>query len=218
MKLFWATTKEGYEDWFVIANSKEVAEEYHEDSEGFNTGDAKAKFVCNISEDLIQKYKLYGPDWPTIELLSDLGGLIISESNPRKVNFNGKMYVEGNFSEGMFFDDVGNVAGVYIIRIQNSQKYKIGKTINLRKRIKQFSTGNPENLKLDYFIETKHYQSLERHLHNIFKNDRIGGEWFLFDDKKLEELVSNLALLQSKGSEYFKIYNIKDVSIRGRVY
>jgi hypothetical protein len=218
MKLYWATTQDGYENWFVFAESCEGAADFHESAEGFNPGDASAQYICDISEDLIRKYKLIDAGWPNHELLKDLGGKIITESNPRKVNINGRIYIEGTFSEGIFFDSEDELTGVYVIKIQNTDKYKIGKTTNLKKRIKQFATGNPENIKIVYFVETKHYQSLEKHLHELFKNERIGGEWFLFDKEKLEDVEANLALLQVSEPEYFKIYNVKKISIQGRVY
>ena len=45
MNLYWVTTEDGVEDWFSVAKSKKLAEEYHESAEGFNPGEAKAKLV-----------------------------------------------------------------------------------------------------------------------------------------------------------------------------
>jgi len=217
MKLFWATTPDGYENWFVIAETKKGASEFHELAEGFNLGYAKAHFICEIPEKLIKKYKLKEAGWPAHELIKDLGGKLITESNPRKVNFNGRIFIEGTFSEGIFLD-YGNLNGVYILKIQNSNKYKFGKTSILKNRINQFKTGNPDNIKIVYFIETPHYHSLEKHLKKIFKGLRTGGEWFSFNNEELEELEANLEFLQSQAPNDFKIYNIKAVSIKGRVY
>lgn len=54
--LYWVTSKEP-EDWFVVAPSKDIASECHEDNEGLNDGDAKAEFVCEISHELEIKYR-----------------------------------------------------------------------------------------------------------------------------------------------------------------
>lgn len=218
MKLFWATTKNDYEDCFVIAKTKEKAEEYHEDTEGFNPGGATARLVCNISNELINQYNLTESNWATKELIVELGGIIITENSPRKVNINGKVYIEGTSSERLFFDYFGKLKGVYIIKIQNTNKYKIGRTVNIKTRIKQFTTGNPENIKLVYFVETEHYLSLEKHLHEIFKNDKIGGEWFIFDNEKINIIEANLFLLQSMSACAFKVYNIKAVLVQSREY
>lgn len=218
MKLFWVSMPGGYENWFVVVNSESEAVSFFEIEEGLNDGDATAKFICYISDAIKCEFKLKKADWPTHELLEALGLKITSECNPRKVYFNGKIYIEGTFSERMFFDDIRTATGVYFIKIQNTNKFKIGKTVNIINRIKQLSTANPENIKLVYFIKTDHYKSLEQHFHNLFKEDRIAGEWFVFDDAKLTEVEENIALLQYKASSLFRVYNIKAVSILGRVY
>ena len=183
MKLFWVTTPCHYEDWFAVAENKKQAEQFHEFAEGFNPGYAKAKFICDISKDLVRRYNLVESNWPNHKLLTELGGKIITEDNPRKVNFGGVIYREGTCTEGIFFDEFGSKSGVYVIRIQNTEKYKIGETKNLKRRIQQLSTGNPENIKIVYFIATKSYNSLEKHLHKNFSEFRIGGEWFKFGAK-----------------------------------
>jgi hypothetical protein len=218
MKLYWATTTDGYEDWFVVAKSKKEAAEFHEYAEGFDPEYANAKLICSIPKELIEKYKINEANWPSLELIGELGGKIISDANPRRVNFNGKIYKEGTFTESIFFDSIVSDAGVYVLNIQKTDKYKIGISQNIRKRIKQFETGNPENIKVVFYVETAHYKSLEKKLHEIFKNDRIGGEWFLFDEERLEELETNLIYLQSKAPNDFKFYNVKALSIQGRVY
>lgn len=217
-KLYWVTTTCHYEDWFAIAKSLKQAKSFHEDAEGFNPGDANAKFIYSIPDEFVKKYKIKKPNWPSHELLIDLGGKVITEDNPRKVNFNGIVYKEGTCTEAIFFDDLGKQSGVYIIRIQNTNKYKIGLTKNLRRRIKQFSTGNPENLKIDYFIATKRYKQLEIELHKTFEQYRIGGEWFLFDEKGLLEVNIELAKLMKNQADEYDFYNLKAVSIQARVY
>lgn len=218
MKLYWAKTRNGYENWFVVAKNKKEAEEYHELAEGFGSGDATAKLICDISNNLIKKYKLEEANWPSHELIRELGGIIITESCPRRVNFNGKIYKEGTFTEEMFFDHITRTAGVYIINIQGTDKYKIGKTTNLKKRLKEFSTGNPENLKVVFFIEATDYASLEKHLHKTFKMERIGGEWFSLNDEKLAELKYHLAYLNTNAPDDFHVCDIKTVAIQGNTY
>lgn len=41
-----------------------------------------------------------------------------------------------------------NRKGVYVIANQNSEKYKISKTINLKTKLSQLAIGNPENIKM----------------------------------------------------------------------
>ena len=42
MKLYWVTTEDHDEDWFIVASSPEEASKYHEDMEGYVPGDADA--------------------------------------------------------------------------------------------------------------------------------------------------------------------------------
>lgn len=181
MRLYWVTTPDGFEDWFACASSKRRAQEFHEDSEGYGENYASARLVCEISSNLVEKYELNEECWPSHELLYDLGCVLASEYNPRVVNYKGKVFVEGTFTEAMILQDIGKSAGD-VIKVQNREKYKIGITSNLKKRMEQFRTGNPFNIKLLYFIKTGHYKSLEIHLHTTYKKNRIRREWFILDD------------------------------------
>ena len=48
MKLYWVTTENHDEDWFIVASSPEEASKYHEKMEGYNIGDAEAEEVLDI--------------------------------------------------------------------------------------------------------------------------------------------------------------------------
>ncbi|MGC4056640.1 MAG: GIY-YIG nuclease family protein [Chitinophagaceae bacterium] len=220
MNLYWLTTSDGFENWFVFANTQKLAEQFHENGEGYGNNYAKAELVCVIPQNLVDQYNLkeQAEFWPSHDLLRELGAKIESEDNPRIVNFNGKVYKEGNFTEGFFLSDIGRSKGVYVINVQNTNKYKIGRTSNLSLRLKQIKTSSPYNIKLVYFIRTLHYVSLEAHLHKAFKAYRGQGEWFDFDDITLKEFEMNLALLDDAPFNQFKSYNIKALSIHGRQY
>ncbi len=218
MKLYWASTEDGYEDWFIVAPNENEAAREHELREGYNRGVAKAEYICNIPDNLIDKYGLNDPDWVSHELLLDLGAKIFSYKTPRRVNYRGKLFVEGDFVEKMMFEQLEDKKGVYIIKEQNSNRYKFGKTTNLEQRIKTHKVSNPNNLKLVYFIATEDYHKLETVLKKGFSDMKIDGEWFILDDECEKILEANLALLQENAPEFFKIYNIKDVAIQARSY
>lgn len=207
MNLYWVTSKIGTEDWFVVAKSKINAERFFESAEGFEENDGKAKLICSISKELIEKFKLEIENYPPMELLKDLGGTIYSDLVPRIVNINGKVYKEGELTYYSSFKDLKNKTGVYIIRIQNSNTYKIGITKDLKSRISNFTTANPNTIKIEYFIETIHYKSLEKHFHRIFKNNRMSGEWFNFSHDEFQIVESNLAVLHK--SNLFFVYDFK---------
>jgi hypothetical protein len=219
MKLYWVTTKDCLEDWFVVAKTKQAASRYHELAEGFNSGDANAEFICNVDEELcnFDNSNKKGSFWPSLTLLKTIGGKIISAKNPRAVNIKGKVFIEGGSVETIVLNDALKSCGLYVIKIQGTRKHKIGITKNIRKRLKEFATGNPYNLKLLFFISTNHFKSLEKFLHNEYKEYRLKGEWFSFDSKVIKKLEGHLQFLCSQSAD-FKFHDIKSILILGRVY
>jgi hypothetical protein len=63
--------------------------------------------------------------------------------------------------------------------------YKIGKSNNPEKRLKQLKTANP-NIQLLAITE----KITEDFLHNQFNEYRVTGEWFLFDEVNLKQVLS----------------------------
>lgn len=51
--LYWCTTPNGDEDWFVVADSAREARKFHEDEEGFNRGDADAERIMKLPAELL---------------------------------------------------------------------------------------------------------------------------------------------------------------------
>lgn len=83
--------------------------------------------------------------------------------------------------------------------------YKIGKTVDVKKRYKSLRTGNP-NIRLIAYTD----QYDEKELHTLYKEYRYKLEWFKFDDEiildvinKFENTNNNLIL------KYFSKRNIK---------
>lgn len=90
MKLFWVTTKDHDEDWFVVATSAEEASKFHEDIEGYDIGDATAEEVLDIPENVPAE-----PGWPSDELLLAVGAKFIVKEPSRVVEINGRKFSEG---------------------------------------------------------------------------------------------------------------------------
>jgi len=92
MILYWVTTDDQYEDWFVLAPSPEEATQYFENYEGYNLGDAEAEEILEISDDLqVEK------GWPSRELLEKLGfNYYLSDDHTRVVEFLGRKFIEGS--------------------------------------------------------------------------------------------------------------------------
>jgi len=90
MKLYWVTTEDHHEDWFIVASSKEEASRIHEEYEGYEPDDASSQEVLTIPENIQAE-----SGWPSEELLFSIGANFICEEEPRVVEINGKRFVEG---------------------------------------------------------------------------------------------------------------------------
>lgn len=66
---------------------------------------------------------------------------------------------------------------VYLIHAENGL-YKIGKTLDVEKRMIPFSVHFPMKWELDTVIETPDYHLLEIFLHDMFNYKQVIGEWF----------------------------------------
>ena len=72
---------------------------------------------------------------------------------------------------------------VYFIRSgrRKNNAIKIGKAMNIQRRLDQLQTGNPCQLHLLGYIRcdsVKHAEHIEKLLHDRFKKQNIRGEWF----------------------------------------
>jgi len=89
---------------------------------------------------------------------------------------------------------------VYIIKDTITNIYKIGKTIDLEKRLKTLRCGNPK-ITLIASLQHKYYSAIELELHKKYKRKRLSGEWFDLTEKEvlciIESYSFNLHLKQS---------------------
>jgi hypothetical protein len=90
MQLYWVTTEDHDEDWFIVASSPEEASEYHENMEGYNPGDAKAEEILNISDNIPAEI-----GWPSDELLLEVGAKFLLNDQSRVVEIAGRKFCEG---------------------------------------------------------------------------------------------------------------------------
>jgi hypothetical protein len=90
--LYWCSTPDGDEDWFVVASSAREARRFHEDAEGYDVGDARAERIVALPAELHADGGWKdGPagrvsgdaGWPTDGLLVACGGEIATQ--PRGV-------------------------------------------------------------------------------------------------------------------------------------
>ena len=89
LKLFWVETQDHSEDWFIVAHDRFEAEMAHEVAEGYNDGDACARFIRSLppgTEDQM---------YPSFETLEACGETVVRRDDPRVVEFDGVYYTEG---------------------------------------------------------------------------------------------------------------------------
>lgn len=80
---------------------------------------------------------------------------------------------------------------VYFLYSPNDNLVKIGKTTNLKERIKSHKTSLP-NAKLLGYINTQTPYDLEADLHDRFSGDCVKGEWFEYS-KEIRDYIERKA-------------------------
>jgi hypothetical protein len=80
---------------------------------------------------------------------------------------------------------------VYLIEDIDNNRYKIGVTKNLKRRLKNLQTGNSNQIKLIDSFETEYPFRLETMLHNRFNSFHYYNEWYDLDEESIKNF-SNL--------------------------
>lgn len=90
MNLYWVTTEDHGEDWFIVANSAREAATFHEDAEGYDPGDATAELVMEIPDGVKAD-----PGWPSEDVLRSCGATMVAEGPARVVKIGNRTFCEG---------------------------------------------------------------------------------------------------------------------------
>jgi hypothetical protein len=108
MKLYWVTTEDHAEDWFVVANNAEEATTFHEDAEGYEPGDATAEMVMEIPNEIITDI-----GWPSDEVLRSCGANILVGGPARVVEIGNRRFCEGLMESTIrtLDDDISDALG-----------------------------------------------------------------------------------------------------------
>src|SRR5260370_28331531 len=95
VKLYWCTTADHDEDWFIFAESARQARAYHEHYEGYGKGDASSRLIISN----VTLTELVGGKPPCHAQMPDLLQLGFAdagtEPNLRRVQLNGELFEEG---------------------------------------------------------------------------------------------------------------------------
>jgi hypothetical protein len=94
LKLYWCTTPDGGEDWFIIAHRLGEAALTHAHQEGYDVDDASAELVLRLPEELqLRGDGILG--WPDHDVLRTCGANFVREDTPRVVELLGRTFTEG---------------------------------------------------------------------------------------------------------------------------
>jgi hypothetical protein len=95
VNLYWVTTDDNSEDWFIFARTRRAAANFHENYEGYNTYDASARTILSNVQ-LVKYVNGPPPCHAQIEDLWALGFEIVdSPKFERAVRFREELFVEG---------------------------------------------------------------------------------------------------------------------------
>jgi hypothetical protein len=71
---------------------------------------------------------------------------------------------------------------------QIENRYKIGITSDISRRLAQLSTGNPFPLQLHFSYEFENAEIVEKCIHQKFSKERESGEWFKLNVDQIAEV------------------------------
>jgi hypothetical protein len=84
---------------------------------------------------------------------------------------------------------------VYFIGSTELGAVKIGAAKNPHKRLESLQTSSPYELTL-YLVIQNANEIKEKQLHELFKEDRLKGEWFKLSDNMIYYLSNSAVLLR----------------------
>jgi predicted GIY-YIG superfamily endonuclease len=184
--IYWISTSDKHEDWFVVAVDQYVAEVFFAEQEGYPLDYISSEEICvaDYEDKEDEKQEAY---FPTHSVLVKNGFEIISEDEPTIYWKAGKKYCQGNIIQSVIIEKVNQNNGVYIIAVRDTDLYKIGVTKDIEKRLSQLQTSNPYEFYLLGFYVTDRHRELESLLHKKFRLSRYKREWFKLTPESVKE-------------------------------
>lgn len=79
---------------------------------------------------------------------------------------------------------------IYCIGPSDARVVKIGWSQDPEKRLRELQTGNPDRLEIHAIFPAS--QSVERGLHDLFKDLAVRGEWFLNEGGEVVSVIKGL--------------------------
>lgn len=85
---------------------------------------------------------------------------------------------------------------IYLIQVVGTDKFKIGRAINVPNRLRALQTGSPLKIRYVYHAYVKNANLCEMELHNKFSNQREIGEWFTLTPEDIKSCILLMRLAQ----------------------
>lgn len=84
---------------------------------------------------------------------------------------------------------------IYIMKDENTGYYKIGRSVNPKKRERTLQSEKPT---ITLIFSARGLVEEEITLHNRYKDTRIRGEWFSLQDYEVQDIISYLTIKEKK--------------------
>ncbi len=91
----------------------------------------------------------------------------------------------------------------YLYLIKSQEFYKIGIATDPQSRIAQLQTGNPYELEIFTCYAFDDASVVERAIHQVFKDDRVQGEWFGLRPEQIQKFEDLCLMLGGNYAEEF---------------
>jgi len=93
----------------------------------------------------------------------------------------------------------GDTGYIYLLKVNDY--YKLGRTNQFERRLKQFETYNPYKIEVILKAKVDTCEGIEAHLLDKFSDKQVKGEWFKLDNADIEEIKSFLDTKKPKVSD-----------------
>lgn len=90
---------------------------------------------------------------------------------------------------------------IYLVQAVGTDRFKIGRAINVSKRLRALQAGSPLKIRYVYHAFVVNMNLCEMELHHKFSKQREIGEWFTLTQKDVEFCIFLMRLVQEEKSE-----------------
>ena len=86
---------------------------------------------------------------------------------------------------------------IYLVQAVKTDRFKIGRTVNVLKRLRDLQTSSPLEIRYVYHAYVQNMNLSELELHHRFSEQREIGEWFSFTKEDVQSCILLMRLVQN---------------------